>query len=59
MGQPWSLFHLFYSFQTHIITIFTTNKCENVHPVDSRPLEHESPLITNRPVANLIKPLRS
>ena len=32
MGQPWPLFHLLSSFQTHI-TIFSTNKCENVHPV--------------------------
>ena len=33
MGQPWSLFHLFSSFQTHI-TIFTTNRyLKNVHRV--------------------------
>ena len=29
LGKPRSLFHLFSSFKTHIITIFTTNKCEN------------------------------
>ena len=34
MGQPWPLFNLFsVFFQTNIITVFTTNKFENVHPV--------------------------
>ena len=34
MGQPRPLFCLFRSFQTNIITIFTTNICgKNVHPV--------------------------
>ena len=30
MGQVRPLFHLFWSFQTNIITFFTTNKCENM-----------------------------
>ena len=36
MDRPRPLFHLFSSFQTHTITIFTTNKYEkcHVHPVD-------------------------
>ena len=35
LGQPRTLFHLFSSFQTQIITIFTTIKCEqcHVHPL--------------------------
>ena len=33
MGHPHPLFRLFSSFQTNIVTIFTTNICENVHPV--------------------------
>ena len=51
MGQP-GLFLLF--FQTRI-TIFTTNKCKECPSsircwdLNSRPLEHESPLITTRP----------
>ena len=54
LGQPWPLFHLFSTFQTHI-KIFTTNKCEkcpsSIQSRDSnlRPLEHESPPITTRP----------
>ena len=50
MCQPWPLFHLFLSFQTHI-KIFTTNKCEKMSILDSnsRPLEHESPPITTKP----------
>ena len=54
MGQPRPLFHLFSSFQTHK-TIFTTNKCEKCpssilcQDLNSRPLGHESPHITNRP----------
>ena len=55
IGQPRQLFHLFLSFQRHIITIFTTNKCEKCpssiwcRDSNSRPLEHESPPITTRP----------
>ena len=55
MGQPRPLFHLFLSFQTHI-TNFTTNRYVKKCPSsircwdsNSRPLEHESPLITTRP----------
>ena len=54
MGQSWSLFHLFSSFQTNI-TIFITNICEkcpsSIWSWDSNPQPsgHESPLITTRP----------
>ena len=46
---------IFGLFHTNIITIFTTNKCEecpsNIRCRDSnpQPLEHESPPITTRP----------
>ena len=55
LGQPRPLFYLFSSFQTHIITIFTTNKREKCpssircRDSNSRPLEHESSPITTRP----------
>ena len=53
-------FHFFSSFQTSI-TILTKNKCEKCPSStwcwdsNSQLLEHESPTITTRPVANLIK----
>ena len=57
MGQPRPLFHLFLSFQTCIQAIFTTSryvkKCPSsirYRDSNSRPLEHESPPITTRPV---------
>ena len=60
LGQPRPLFYLFSSFQTHIITIFTTNKCEKLscpssiqcRDSNSWPLEHESPPINTRPRYN-------
>ena len=55
MGQPWPLFSLFSSFQTHI-TIFTTNRYVKKCPCsiqsrysNSQPLEHDSSPITTRP----------
>ena len=48
-------FRLFSSFQTNIIAIFTTNKCEKFPSSkqcwdsNPQPLEHESPPITTRP----------
>ena len=33
--NPGLFFVYFWSFQTNIITIFTTNICENVYPVNS------------------------
>ena len=55
MGQPRPLFVYFWSFQTNIITIFTTNKCEkcpsSIQCRDSnpRPPEREPLPITTRP----------
>ena len=49
---PASLFIYFRSFQTNIITNFTTNYCpSSIRCRDSnpRPLEHESPPISTRP----------
>ena len=56
MGQPRPLFHLFSSFQTNIIRIFTTNKCVKKCPssiqcwdLNPQPSGHESVPITTRP----------
>ena len=56
MGQPLdSFFVYFWSFQTNIITIFTTNMCEKCPfsmrcwDLNLRPLQHEPPPITTRP----------
>ena len=55
MGHSRPFFIYFSSFQTNLITIFTTNKCEkcpsSIRCWDSnpRPLEHESPPMTTRP----------
>ena len=52
---PASFIVYFRSFQTNIITNFTTNKCEKCPPStrcwdsNPRPLEHESTPITTRP----------
>ena len=46
MGQPRPLFRLFSSFQT-IITILTTNKCENFHPVSGAGIRGHNLLITS------------
>ena len=55
MGQPLPLLLFFWSFQTNIITIFSTNICDkcpsSIQCWDSNPwpLEHESPPTTTRP----------
>ena len=55
MDQPWPLFHLFLSFQTHISNYATNayvKKCPSsiwCQDSNSQPLEHESPPITTRP----------
>ena len=56
MGQPRPLFHLFSSFQTNIIRIFTTNKCVKKCPssiqcwdLNPQPSKHESSPITTSP----------
>ena len=70
MGQPGLFFVYFWSFQTNIITIFTTNKCEkctsSLRCQDSnpRPLECEPLPITTRPglppnLKVLYRPVRS
>ena len=52
MGHPCPPFRLFSSFQTNI-TIYSVNKCDNIHPVygaeirTHNPLKHESP---SRPI---------
>ena len=56
-GQPRPLFVYFWSFQTNIITIFTTNQCEKMscpssiwrQDSNSQPLDHESSPMTTRP----------
>ena len=48
-------YHLFFAFQTNIITIFTTNICEKCpfsvqcRDLNTQPSEQESPSITTRP----------
>ena len=54
MGQSRPLFHLFLSFQTHIIILQQINvkKCTSsiqCQDSNSQPLEHKSPPITTRP----------
>ena len=57
MGQPGPLFVYFGSFQTNIITIFTTDQCEKMscpssirrRDLNPQPLDHEPPPITTRP----------
>ena len=57
MGQPGLFFLYFWSFQTNIITIFTTDQCEKMSCPSSiwrrdsnpRPSEREPPPITTRP----------
>ena len=52
---PASFSVYFRSFQTNIVTIFTTNKCEKCpssircRDSNSQPSDHESPPLTTRP----------
>ena len=56
-ANPGLFFVYFWSFQTNIVTIFTTKQCEKMSCPSSiwrrdsnpRPLEHEPPPITTRP----------
>ena len=54
-GPTPASFVYFRSFQTNIVTIFTTNKCEKCpssiwcRDSNSQPSDYESPLLTTRP----------